>query len=191
MARPKKEVPSEFKTEDGIAFFSEVDLNKNGEIASSFPASYNTGMIEKMDEDISKMESSIKHGLVSEKNKPALLLRIKEMRTRRDSILESTPKLSDANKDRLYGVYKELSGKIGDAMFTRSDMKRGTANAHEEARRMTDPCITLDKKTLELAKAANVRISGDRVSRTGASKLWKFIGKRLGEATNTEVLRRD
>jgi len=191
MAKVKNELSDDFKTEDGISFFSEIDLNKDGGVSSSYPAWYNQNFLDKMNDEISKLDSSIKHGLVAEKNRSQVLIRIKEMKDRRDKIIDSIPKLTDVQKDKLSGYYKEFGDKIKESLYSRSDMKKGTADAHEEARRMADPCISLTKPMLDLCKAANVRVTGDRVSRNGAAKVWKLLGKRLGEPTNTEHLRKD
>jgi hypothetical protein len=57
--------------------------------------------------------------------------------------------------------------------------------------RMTEPCIEVKGDAAQIAKACNVRMTKGKVSRDGAAKIWKILGKAIGERTNTENLRRD
>jgi len=73
-------------------------------------------------------------------------------------------------------------------------MKKGLADAHEEARRMCQPCIRLTDDEAVMAQAARIKgvKSGQSymVSRTQAEKLWKLSRKALGELANTNELRK-
>jgi hypothetical protein len=104
----------------------------------------------------------------------------------------AVPKLSSKTKDRINRVREELGNEIRDRMFTYDQMQqtRGISYAQEEMRRMTEPCIKLTGDTLKAAHAANVRVTGGKVTRTGAEKVWKIASKLLGEESNVEALRR-
>ena len=104
-----------------------------------------------------------------------------------DKISSSRPKLKGKDKDDIAKGYKELGGQIAESMFTLSDMKRGTASAHEEARRMVKPIISVDPK---LAASCGVNTKDGMVSRNDASKIYKIMGKLIGDNTNIEVLRK-
>jgi hypothetical protein len=81
--------------------------------------------------------------------------------------------------------------KISDAMFKRSEMERGVADAHEEARRMSEPVLKLEDKELIFVRACEGKIEANgKVSRTTAERCWKIISRLLGENSNTEVLRK-
>jgi len=117
---------------------------------------------------------------------------LKKMQDRKESILESRPNLTDAQKDIVSKTTKSLGAKIQNSMFTRSDMMKGTADAHEEARRMADPCIRLDEHEIILARKAGAKISNNgEISRTDAERVWKFNRSLQGENTDTEHLRLD
>ena len=71
-------------------------------------------------------------------------------------------------------------------------MRKGLADAREEMKRMTEPCIEVRGDAMNIAKACNVKITKGKVSRDGAAKVWKILGKALGDSpTNIEHLRRD
>ena len=108
-----------------------------------------------------------------------------------DGIYQNLDKLKGKQKDRVAKVYDELGRAIGDKLFTRSDMMKGLADAHEEVKRMTEPSIPVTGDAMSLAKACNVKTVKGKVTREGAAKIWKILGKALGDRTNTEHLRRD
>jgi hypothetical protein len=71
-------------------------------------------------------------------------------------------------------------------------MKRGVVDAAEEARRMSEPIIRLTDKELAIARNNGIRVSKDgKVSRDGATLIWKFARRALGEPSHSEYLRRD
>jgi len=76
-------------------------------------------------------------------------------------------------------------------MPTRSDMNRGTTDAHIVARKMKEPCIALDNEMKKVASDMGVKIKNSKVSMDGAAKIFKIVGKLLDLPTNIEVLRKD
>ena len=176
---------------ESVEFFGKDDLNKQGRPASEAPAWYFTQHKEKLEDDISMTKSRLDRGEVPEKQKPEMMAELAKMREKLDRINASAPRFKDAQKDAIAKVASAVGEKIASAMFTRTEMMKGLADAHEEARRMADPCIKLDHDEAVLAKKAGCRLSNDgKVSRTDAERLWKFSRRSLGESSNTEMLRR-
>lgn len=84
-----------------------------------------------------------------------------------------------------------LIKKIYNDAQARREMKKGLADSHEEARRMTTPNIKLSPELIEVAEACNVKHTDGKISRTEAEKIWKITSRYLDEPSNTEYLRKD
>lgn len=179
----------------GVKMFGKIDINQYGKISSEIPAWAMQTHIEELSEEIDSKERSLARGEVPLDVVPQTREEIRKSRETLEKIIESKPKVSDAERDKLWKIYKETGKKIDDTMFSRSEMKLGLASPHEEARRMKDPIIKIDADMVELCEANSISVSkkGDSayVSRDQATKAWKLIGYLIGEATNVEVLRRD
>jgi len=176
---------------DGVEFFGDTDKNKSGNISSEAPAWYFKQHKENLENEISSTKNRLDRGEVPEAQKPETMAELARMRRKLDAINESQPKLNDSQKDIIAKTRSVLGDKIKDAMFTRTEMKMGLADAHEEARRMADPCIKVSHEEAVLIKKAGGRISNDgKVSRNDAEKAWKLMGRSIGENSNTESLRR-
>jgi high-affinity K+ transport system ATPase subunit B len=177
--------------DSGIEFFGEVDLNKKGELASFMPAWSYRQLIEDMKEQIDSKKRAIDSGMLDAEVKVRTVQEHKQLKDRYESIISSKPKI---DPDRLTKVAASLGEKISEAMFTNDQMKKGLADAHEEARRMSQPCIRLTDDEAVMAQAARIKgvKSGQSymVSRTQAEKLWKLSRKALGELANTNELRK-
>ena len=102
----------------------------------------------------------------------------------------SKPKLKGKEEEEAAKFYGHLSDQLRDAMPSRSDMKKGLADAHEEVRRMTTPIIDVRGKTKMLSNMG-IEAKGGKITRTQAAKAFKIVGRVLGEPTNIEYLRRD
>lgn len=178
-------------TEDFV-FFGAADKNGKGNIASTYPMFYYDVMGDNLRESIRRDKHAVENDLVPKGSlnefKQALI--DKEAKLRQFEM--AVPKLSSKTKDRINRVREELGNEIRDRMFTYDQMQqtRGISYAQEEMRRMTEPCIKLTGDTLKAAHAANVRVTGGKVTRTGAEKVWKIASKLLGEELNVEALRR-
>lgn len=177
---------------ESINFFGKDDMNRHGRIASEAPAWTFPQHKEKLEDDITIAAGRLERGEIPESHKPAAMAELKQMREKLDRINEATPRFSGAQKDIIAKVRETVGEEISKAMFTKKEMRDGLADAHEEARRMADPCIKLkDREAVILAKKAGCRVTPDgQVSRTDAERLWKFTGRSLGERSNTEALRR-
>lgn len=179
-ASEKKEKVEEF------VFFGEIERHPQGGYSSEYPAWYHVRQLEDMKEELRGKEEALELRLG---NQAELRFQVKQIKQRIHDIESSSPKLSGSQKDKLAGYVKEIGETLADSMPTRSDMMRGTADAHIEVRKDTEPCVKVPR---ELAEACGVQVDRQgRATRDGAAKCWK-IGKRaLGEESNTEILRRD
>lgn len=184
-------MPKRSESESGVTFYGEVDLNKKGEFSSFMPAWSYTQLLEDMKEQIDSKKRAIDSGLLDAERLVEVRAEHKRLKTRYDDIMASKP---DMDMDKLDRLSKSIGDKISEAMFTRDQMKLGLADAHEEARRMSQPCIEL--KDEEASLAVDARIKGVKkgnsyvVSRTQAEKLWKLTRKAMGELANTGMLRK-
>lgn len=180
---------------DGINFFSESDMvvGKDGKkrISSEYPIWYNRQMIDELKEDISMAEFEIKSGRIKDTQLTMARDRLKKLQERMDEVEKSQPKLEGKELDKIAKARKDLGKEIASKMYSRSDMKKGLADAHEEVRRMTDFSIPVTPDMVDVAKACNVTPVDGRVNRTQAEKMWKITGRYLDESSNTESLRRD
>ncbi|MCK5616850.1 hypothetical protein KAR91_84090 [Candidatus Pacearchaeota archaeon] len=175
------------------AMFGKEDKNeKTGQIASEYPAWYFESHIQELQETIDRKERALSRGDIPMDAIPETKAAIAREKSKLDAIMGSKPTPSIPEKDKLSKIYKALSAKISETLFKRSAMEWGTADAHEEAKRMVQPIISLDKEELGLAKSCGIKPDGNgKVSRNNAAKIFKLIGKLIGEPTNIEVLRED
>ncbi len=179
-----------------MKFFGKIDHNQHGNISAQKPAWAMQSSIEDLEENINAKKIALEAGHVPYDSIPATKEELKKEEIKLKEIMESQPKFKDINEENAaYKIYKEMSDKIQETMFTRSEMKLGTVDAHEEARRMVDPIIKLTKEQAELARENNIKViekpGGLYTSRDGATQLWKLIGYYFSEKTNVETLRKD
>jgi hypothetical protein len=189
---PREKIKEVEKTE--YQFFGEADLNRRGEVSSQVPAYMLTQLVEDLKQQVVTHEKELEDTSMQPEVRGKLMSKLREEKERLHMIEDSKPKL---NKDIIAGVVgKDRNGgslgeKIAESMFTYTDMQKGLADAHEEARRMSEPIIPLRDKEMDIAKGCNVRIGKDgMVSRDDAIRVWKIGRKYLGENSNAEILRR-
>lgn len=175
----------------GIEFYGEVDLNHKGGVASFMPAWSYRELIEDLKEQIDSKKRAIDSGALEAEQLVKTREEHKKLKGRYESIVSSKPKI---DVDRMDNISKSIGEKISEAMFTRDQMVKGLADAHEEARRMSQPCIKLTGDEAIVAQAARIKGVKDGgafvVSRTQAEKLWKLTRKSMGEMANTAMLRK-
>jgi len=177
---------------EAFNFFGKIDRDYKDRITSEFPAWYFETHVENMKEERATLIRRLERGEVPPDNVPYAKQDAAAIKERIDEIEKSRPEIRDNEKAELQKLHKELSNKISESMFTRSEMMRGTASAHDEARRMVSPTIALSPPLRGLAKSCNVNLDkGVKISRNDATKMWKILGKLIGEGTNVEGLRRD
>jgi len=170
------------KTDSKIVWFGEVDMNKKGVPSSDYPGWTFDQQIQELDREISSIERGFDLELYSGKDKVKMRELLKQKKDRYEAIQSSRPKLTGKDKDAVYASFKDLGKRIGDSMFTYSDMQKGTADAHVEAERMVMPCIEI-KSELEsdFCKQSGIKIVDGKISRNHASQMAQIFGKALGE----------
>jgi hypothetical protein len=190
MGRPKKVVKEVSPTEQSdFQFFTEVDFNQYDNVGSMFPAYTNLTLIEDLKNDISKSEIALNNQNISPERRAAVSKELNIKKERLHVIESDVPKF---DKDKLNTARKDMEEIISSSLFTRSEMEKGLADAHEEARRMVDKTITVPDHIANILSGCNVKINPDdkRVSRNELVKGWKTIKKIFGENSNVEQLRR-
>ena len=178
---------------ESVEFFGSVDRKDgkpDGRITSEYPAFYFTTQIDELAENIARNERAIESGAINPQSVPELKAEIKRDKQRLSEINKSHIKLTDTDKDEAAALYKNLADQIQDSMFTRSDMMKGLANPHDELKRMKTPLRPVGKNGKVFKKMGINPVKG-KVSRTQAARVFKILGKVLGENTNTEYLRKD
>lgn len=175
----------------GFQIFGSVDLDDKGNVKSAYPSFYFDHLKENLQNEVNRLETDIKFDRIPRSELQLTKDRLKQKQEKLLNLDNAVLELRGRQKDRASAVYNELGEKIKEAMFSRDDMKKGLADAREEMRRMTEPCIELKGDALKMAQACNVKTVKGKVTRDGAAKTWKIIGKVLGERTNTEYLRKD
>ena len=175
-----------------IVVFGKVDRDRDGKIRSEFPAWYWKQQIDELSESVAHKERMLERDLVPASEKPSMREKLKMERERMEEINASKPKPNPQEKDQVTNLVKELGKDISEAMFTRTDMEKGLADAHEEARRMADPIMEIKtKEEAEFARQCGIKVYEGKISRSDKEKMWK-IGRRIvEESSNTELLRKD
>lgn len=171
-----------------VQFFGAVDRNDKGKIVSQVPAWAMDAHIDELKEGIASKKRAIERGQIDADQVPRTKAEIHREETRLKDIINSKPKITAKTKDELAKAYTDLGVQIKESMFSRDEMMKGLASAGEEARRMITPIIKVDPK---LAEACGVKTYRGKVSRNGASQIFKIVGKTIGDVTNVEYLRPD
>jgi hypothetical protein len=174
-----------------IQWFTEVDLNDKGKVASDYPAWYFSVHVDELAEDIRGLENAIEEGVYIGKKKRDALKQLETKKHRYEVITNGKPKLDGPVKDKVARSFNELGEDIKRSMFSYDESWKMTADAHEEATRMVNPCIPIkDDVVGSFAKERGMKVVDGKVSRNDASIIWKCFAKALGEQTDIEHLRR-
>jgi hypothetical protein len=182
--------------DDEIRFFSETDMNtKNpGTVGSSYPAWYLKALLRFLNTNIENEERELKSDNIPPQNIPIKRAKIKKMKDRLEAILEAKENLKP-NRDRLSTIIDELSGKLSDVMYRRSDEAKGLVNPEDIVEHWSTPCIEISGELAKVALTNGMKVkksgSGGLINEIDAGKLWKFSRAALNEDTNLERLRRD
>jgi hypothetical protein len=183
--REVKEEKAEF------TIFGSADLSEKGKVKSQYPSWYFDHLKDELQNDISRIETDLKFDRIPKSEVAITQERLAQKKEKQKELDRSCVELKGKKKDQVAGVYSELGEKISEQMFSRSDMKKGLADAREEMKRMTEPSIEVKGDAYKLAQACNVRVTKGKVTRDGAGKIWKILGKALGNHSNVEHLRKD
>ena len=174
---------------NGVAFFGDIDRNQHGRIGSDYPAWYFENHIDELNETIGRMERALERKNINWEDIERTREELNALKKKKELIEQSKPKLRGGDKDRIYKEYKRLGEEIRDSMFTRTEMMKGLASPHEEAKRMSEPGISANP---EFVNSLNAKARRGKISRDEAARMWKILGKTLGDVpTNIEYLRRD
>lgn len=176
-----------------VQFFGAVDRKEgrvDGAISSEYPVWYYTKHISDLEEEVARDERTLERGEVHPTVLASSKAELKRNMERLEEIQKSVIKLQGKDKDEAHKIYKELETQIQDSLFTRTDMTKGLADAHEELRRQSEPIFNVKGHT-GLFKQMGIKIEKGKASRNQISKVYKILGKALGENTNVERLRKD
>jgi len=170
------------KTDSKIIWFGEVDMNKKGVPSGDYPGWTFDQQIEELGREISSIERGFDLDAYTGKDKVKMRELLKQRKDRYEAIVSSKPKLGGKDKDAVYASFKDLGARIGESMFTYTEMHKQTADAHVEADRMVKPCIEI-KSELEadFCKQRGIKIVDGKISRNHASQMAQIFGKALGE----------
>ena len=183
--------PAIEKEKAAFQIFGSVDLNDKGVDKSTYPAWYFTHLRDDLKNEIDRMETQLDAERIPRSEIQITKERLQQKKLKLREIDSAAMELRGKQKDRVSKVYGELGEAISERLFSRSDMKKGLADAHEEMKRMTEPCVPIVGDAAMIARASNVKVVKGKVTREGAAKVWKILGRALGESSNTESLRRD
>ncbi len=171
----------EFKKHD-YEYYGDFDKG------SSVPAWSLERQIGMLEDEVRAGETNIRMGTVPADEVYLAKETLNMKKNRLKDIIRSKPKLTDTQKDALAIKTKELGEEIKRSKFTQYEMEKGLADPHEEATRMTEPCILVDKNE---ARRMGIATNNGYVSRNVAEGMWKnqmsLLGK--GNNLNTEMLR--
>lgn len=172
-------------------YFGEADRDAKGKIGSSYPAWYFETQKEELEESVAKKRRALDGGMVSPENLPFQLQELKQEEAKLKEIQDAKPVLKDVELDKVVKTRKELGESIGETLFTHDEMTTGKASPQEEQRRMTDRIIKVSSDGMAHAcKDCGVTIQNGHITRNEAAKVWKIMGKLLGESSNIEDLRK-
>jgi hypothetical protein len=194
MPRRKKVIDpvSEQTVKSDFNFFTEADLNREGQIGAMVPSWSCYQLIDDLERDIRQKElDSQDYSIPSERR--AILIKELNERKERLEMAKVKPRLDKDKIFRLVGKDRQmgqLGEKISESMFSYDDMKRGIPEAAVECSRMLDPCIKLDPQEQEVASGCNVNIVDGKVSRDDAIRVWRYGRLYLEEMSNPEILRK-
>lgn len=175
-------------TESDFQFFSEIDFNQYGNVSGFVPAYMNPTLIEDLKREIESEEMALSRQDLNPERRSILSKSLNQKKERLHIIENEKPNI---DKDKVNNAAKEVGKLISSAMFSEYDMKKGLADAHEEARRMSERCIEVAPEIANALKGCNIEVGSDRmVSRKHLEKAWKIMNKYLGESANVERLRR-
>tara|TARA_Y100000310_G_scaffold236502_1_gene239701 strand:+ start:18147 stop:18965 length:819 start_codon:yes stop_codon:yes gene_type:complete len=159
---------------------------------SSVPAWALPRQVEVLEDEVSRTGSMLKKKQIPIEEIPYAEADYKRKSERLEQIKNSKPKLTGLQRDKLREKRDKLAEEISRSKFTRMEMEKMLVDPHEEADRMSNPCIDIDR---EEAKRMGIPVSANgKVSRSVAEGAWKMMSTLLEDTPanpNTETLRSD
>ena len=180
----KKNIEALIKKND-YEYFKDFDKG------SSMPAwslKTNTDMLKNT---VNRLDTAIRNNAVPLEELAYAKEEYEIKKARLDEIKNSKPELSGRQVDALRIKRDALAEELTRSKFTRLQMERGLVDPHEEADRMSEPCIKVDRE--EFRRMGIPVDANGKVSRSKAEIAWKMMNGLLGDGMNadTEVLRLD
>lgn len=174
-----------------IKIFGDVDRDARGNIKSEMPAYYFDERHEDLKRVVSETQRQLDDDAVPQPARARVREALRARKERMQRIEESKPILNDRSREEFGKLRKDLGEKLKESHASQSELDKRLVDAHEEARRMKEPCIKIESdKMAKMAQECGVRIVNGKISRDGADKMWKITSKILGEPTDVEYLRR-
>ena len=190
-ARKPKEVqtaPAVPVKDPEIIWFTEVDYNDKGKVAADFPAYYFD--TSELKEEIRKLSEQLDEGIYQGPRKREAETRLNARKDRLDKIEKGRPKLEGQTKDKVVKAMNELGGLIRDSMFSYDSHWKMTADPHEVAHRMVNPCIDVkNEQVASFVRQRGYRIVDGKINQNDASVIFKTMCKLVGEPSDTDRLR--
>lgn len=179
----------DIQDEDSIQFFTEMDINSKGKIKNTYPVYFERLQEQDIKEEIKRIETGIENKYYTGATIGEARERLKKAQDSLDRMQEIRPKF-EKQKDAISKLSRELADAITPAMYRRKDIEKNLVDAHEEAKRMTEPVISLTPFSAKVAADNGIRVTGGKVSRDDATRLWQISREALGESRNVELLRK-
>lgn len=177
--------------ESGMEIFGGVDRTKDGRIASEYPSYQNDPHLEELCESISSRERALENGQIAQERIQKFRFELKRDKERYEAIMASRPKMNGFMKDKVVKAHAALGDKISAAMYTRKEEENRLTDAHEELRRMTEPCVEVPNEAAWIVQKVGITIEKGKITRNQATRVWRILAGMLeGESRNPETLRR-
>ncbi len=171
---------AELKKQD-YTYFADFDKG------SAIPAWMLKRPTEDLEREVVKLGKMIENKQVPDEEVYTATETYNRKKERLEGIKNSKPKLTGMQKDRLRRVRDQLAADISDSKFTRLEMEKYLVDAHEEARRMSEPIVEIDR--VEAARMGISVNSEGKISRNKAETAWKMacmFGKDLEHQSTFE-----
>ena len=151
--------------------------------------------IEQLEESVSSKKRALERGIVVPDRVMTTKQEIENEENKLNDIKDSKPKLTQEEEKRVSEAYDTIVKLRSNTMFTYDEMNKGLADAHEEARRLSQPIIKIDDSMADICETNNIHVSanskGDKyLSGRDADLLAKYTGQYLGKPTNMERYRK-
>ena len=171
-----------------IIWFTELDYNEKGGVAADFPAYYFD--TRELREDIRQLSEQLEDGVFTGKKKREQMTRLKSLQDKLDKTENGRPKLAGQTKDKVAAAVREVGEQIKESMFSYDSHWKQTADPHEVARRMVEPCIEVKNPIVaSFMKQRGFEMKNNMVNQTAASIFFKVGSKLIDEGSDTDRLR--
>lgn len=171
-----------------VEFFGDVDKNSRGEVSSVMPAWFFDVKLDDLRETVARKKRQIENGQILPESVLLVRQEVVDIEGKIEDIEKSKPILNTTDKDKMSKVYHALQNKIATSMPTHRDEKMGYADPREELKRMKDKHISIDPA---VAKSCGMKPVKGKISGDEANKIYRMIGRVLGENENVEKIRRE